>query len=82
LATALPGALLGDARLAAALARSNSVLGLVVSPEVQDTAEFAYRKAGIAHAGDVPGPFLLNFSSAEAPIPNLANAAAGVGALN
>jgi len=31
---------------------------------------------------DGPGPFLLSFSSAEAPIPNLANAAAGVGALN
>jgi adenylate cyclase len=41
-----------------------------------------YDKAGVAFAGDPPGDFLPGFDRVELPLPELAQAATGLGALN
>ncbi|MEM7695494.1 MAG: adenylate/guanylate cyclase domain-containing protein [Pseudomonadota bacterium] len=87
LAKAMEGLPRNDARLATALVAAPSVLGVALSdaraaPETDGENSFAAAKAGFAFAGDDPRRFLPAFSGATAPLPVLAGAAAGLGALN
>jgi len=69
-----------DARFARDIAVTHAVLGVVLS---DDGGSRAYpAKWGIAAAGDDPAAFLPRFSAAVVPLPGLADAAAGMGALN
>ncbi|MFG1299520.1 adenylate/guanylate cyclase domain-containing protein [Xanthobacter sp. V3C-3] len=69
-----------DAQLAAALSASPSVLGAVLTGAKTGGAYPA--KWGLASAGDDPLAFVPRFSGAVAPLPALAAAAQGIGALN
>ncbi|QRG08213.1 adenylate/guanylate cyclase domain-containing protein [Xanthobacter dioxanivorans] len=73
-----------DARFAGVLAASPSVLGAVLTDAQTGTkAGGAYpAKWGLASAGDDPLAFVPRFSGAVAPLPVLAEAAKGIGALN
>ena len=68
-----------DAILAAALARAPSVLGFALSDGV---AERPPVKAGFAEIGAPAMPFVASFAGAVPPLPALAAAAAGAGAVN
>jgi adenylate cyclase len=78
LMAAAGAALDNDTALAEAVARHRVVIGTAL----RDGGEPARAKAGFATAGDAPAPFLPGFSGATAPLPALAEAAAGIGALN
>ncbi|MFG1376531.1 CHASE2 domain-containing protein [Xanthobacter autotrophicus] len=78
--TALAGRESNDAILARALGESASVLGAVLT---RGPAGAPYpAKWGIAAAGDDPLAFVPRFAGAVAPLPGLATAAKGIGALN
>lgn len=79
-AGALAGQESSDAAFARALATLPSVLGAVLTDGGMETALPA--KWGIAAAGDDPLAFLPRFSAVVAPLPALAQAAAGIGVLN
>jgi adenylate cyclase len=77
---ALDGVPGNDDTFAQAVARSNVVLGAILTdngaaPDLPDRGGFVY-------AGDDPAPFLVTFSAGAAPLPKLARASAGIGALN
>lgn len=74
-----------DARFAAALARAPAVLGLTFRTDPPRPGTAPRRldpKAGIAIAGDPPGPYLPLFADLAAPIDVLAAVAPGLGATN
>lgn len=77
---ALAGREGNDAKLARALAAGPSVLGAVLTGAKAGGAYPA--KWGLAAAGDDPLAFVPRFSGAVAPLPFLAEAAKGIGALN
>ncbi|WP_367193325.1 CHASE2 domain-containing protein [Amorphus sp. 3PC139-8] len=77
---ALPPADAGDLSLAKALSNLPSVLGLILT-HGEKHGEVPH-KAGFASAGDDPRPFLPAFESVTAPLPPLAEAASGLGAMN
>ncbi|MFS8036246.1 CHASE2 domain-containing protein [Xanthobacter sp. AM11] len=79
-AAALAGREGNDEKLARALAAAPSVLGAVLTVERPGAAYPA--KWGLASAGDDPLGFVPHFSGAVAPLPLLAQAARGIGALN
>lgn len=79
-ASALAGRANNDAVLAGALGRLPVVLGAALA-NGQPGAPYA-AKWGVATAGDDPLLFVPHFSSAVAPLPELATATAGIGALN
>ncbi|MDI4666425.1 adenylate/guanylate cyclase domain-containing protein [Xanthobacter autotrophicus] len=78
--TALAGRQSNDEILARALGESPSVLGAVLTGARTGAAYPA--KWGIAAAGDDPLAFVPRFAGAVAPLPGLAAAAKGIGALN
>ncbi|MEP9350193.1 adenylate/guanylate cyclase domain-containing protein [Xanthobacter sp. KR7-225] len=78
--SALAGQETGDVLFARALRTLPSVLGAVLTGRGPQTALPA--KWGIAAAGDDPLAFLPRFAAVVAPLPALAEAAAGIGALN
>ncbi|MBB4197875.1 adenylate cyclase [Rhodoblastus sphagnicola] len=69
-----------DARFAAALATAPSVLGL--SFLNTPGGALPAPKAGVAMAGDDPALFIPAFAGVAAPLPQLAQAASGLGAVN
>jgi adenylate cyclase len=69
-----------DAILAAAIAKTPTVLGAILTQG--GSATQIPSKHGLATAGDDPLPFLSRFSSVVLPLPALNAAAAGIGALN
>lgn len=77
---ALAGRPSNDAQLAGTLAASPSVLGAVLTGAKTGAAYPA--KWGLASAGDDPLAFVPRFSGAVVPLPALAAAAQGIGALN
>jgi len=77
---ALAGVADPDQRLAAALARTASVLGLALTGE-QAGGAFA-PKAGFAVVGPDPAALPPSLPGLVAPLPGLAEAAAGLGAVN
>lgn len=78
--TALAGRESNDEILARALGESPSVLGAVLTGT--RTGATYPAKWGIAAAGDDPLAFAPRFAGAVAPLPGLAVAAKGIGALN
>jgi adenylate cyclase len=69
-----------DTAFATALANSNAVLGFSVSSNAPRLA--LKPKAGIAISGSDPGPSLPPVTGAVAPLPQLSDAAAGLGGLS
>lgn len=69
-----------DARFAATLAQYPSVLAASLHTEASATS-FPMR-AGLAVAGDDPAPFLRNFPGVAVSLPELTDAARGVGFIN
>jgi adenylate cyclase len=69
-----------DEKLAAAIGATPTVLGAILTNDERPVAYPA--KYGIATAGDDPKTLLPSFSSAVVPLPALATAASGLGALN
>jgi adenylate cyclase len=82
-ASAITAALAGqpsnDELLAAALKESPSVLSVALGEGGSTTFQ---AKAGFAFGGDDPRPFLLEFKGATHNLPELENAAQGIGAFN
>jgi adenylate cyclase len=76
---ALAGQPSNDDLFAAALKDSPSVLSVSLGESGSDTVE---AKAGFAFGGDDPRPFLLAFDGATRNLPELENAARGIGAFN
>ena len=76
---ALAGQLSNDGLFAAALKDTPSVLSVALGEGGSDTLE---AKAGFAFGGDDPRPFLLAFNGATRNLPELENAARGIGAFN
>lgn len=75
----------GDGSLAEIFSATPTVVGVVLGGDVEGKEERAglkADKAGFAFAGDHPGEFVPNFRSVQEPLPELAAAAAGLGALN
>jgi adenylate cyclase len=69
-----------DTAFATALANANAVLGFSVSSNAPRLA--LKPKAGIAISGSDPGPSLPPVTGAVAPLPQLSDAAAGLGGLS
>lgn len=69
----------GDEILAGSLRKAPSVLGATLA--AKGSTVFP-PKAGIVTAGDDPAPFLVAFPAIVAPLPQLADAAGGIGATN
>jgi adenylate cyclase len=78
---ALAGTIGNDALLAAAMARMPVVLGTILTNADGPSAPPA-AKTGFVHAGDDPLMWIVRYSSSTAPLPILAEAAAGIGAMN
>ncbi|MDE2364592.1 MAG: adenylate/guanylate cyclase domain-containing protein [Hyphomicrobiales bacterium] len=76
----LPGVGDYDSDFAQAISHSTVVLGAIFTNTGAPPALTV--KPGFAFAGDDPAPFLPTFRSGAAPLPKLAEPAAGVGALN
>ena len=76
---ALAGQPSNDEHFAAALKDTPSVLSVALGEGGSDTVE---AKAGFAFGGDDPRPFLLAFNGATRNLPELENAARGIGAFN
>jgi CHASE2 domain-containing sensor protein len=68
-----------DQQLAAALAKTPSVLGISL---VNDATTPFIGKSGFAVAGDDPAPFIQDFRGASGSLPILEQAARGLGATN
>jgi adenylate cyclase len=66
--------------LARSVSRAPTILAMVLTQD--DNREGVPVKTGFAIAGDDPRQFLLHFKSAVLPLPNLREAAAGLGAMN
>src|SRR5499427_4298536 len=76
---ALAGQPSNDELFAAALKDSPSVLSVALGEGASTTFQ---AKAGFAFGGDDPRPFLLEFKGATHNLPELENAARGIGAFN
>src|SRR5215472_14416671 len=76
---ALAGQPSNDELFAAALKDTPSVLSVTLGESGSDTVE---AKAGFAFGGDDPRPFLLDFNGATRNLPELEDAARGIGAFN
>src|SRR5215469_5587787 len=76
---ALAGQPSNDELFAAALKDSPSVLSVALGEGASTTFQ---AKAGFAFGGDDPRPFLLEFKGASQNLPELENAARGIGAFN
>ncbi len=88
-AEALQGVPRGDDLLARSLQKAPAVVGVLLEPGAgpgverpQSDRGFSDPKAGFAFAGDLPYDFLPNFGRINGPLPALAQAAVGLGALN
>ncbi|WP_162409634.1 CHASE2 domain-containing protein [Acuticoccus sediminis] len=85
-AAALQGVPRGDDMLAVSLQRAPSVVGVLLEADSgqQPSSDrgFSDPKAGYAFAGDPPHDFLPNYGQIKGPLPALAQAAVGLGALN
>ncbi|UOM34068.1 CHASE2 domain-containing protein [Acuticoccus sp. I52.16.1] len=88
-AAALQGVPRGDDMLAVSLQNAPAVVGVLLEagagPGVdapQADRGFTDPKAGFAFAGDPPDQFLPHFGRINGPLPGLAQAALGLGALN
>ena len=85
-AAALSGFESHDIRLANAMRKVPVVLGTILTQSARGQSGGAANpllvKTGITHIGDDPVPWVYDYSGAAAPLPVLAKAAAGVGALN
>ena len=77
--SAMAGRPSNDELFAAALKDTPSVLSVVLGEGANTTVQ---AKAGFAVAGDDPRPFLLEFKGASRNLPELENAARGIGAFN
>jgi adenylate cyclase len=80
LSTQLVGAETNDQTFAKTLGDIPAVLSASLLPN-SSTRDLA-PKAGFAHAGDDPQPFLFAFDGIAGPLPILAAAAKGIGAIN
>jgi adenylate cyclase len=80
LSAQLVGAETNDQAFAKTLADIPAVLSASLLP-ASTTRDLA-PKAGIAHAGDDPQPFIIAFDGIAGPLPVLAAAAKGIGAIN
>src|SRR5690606_12352946 len=69
-----------DAAFADIIAQTNVVAGFALTPEAGGRAPAV--KPGFAHAGDDPRPFILSFRGAVPNLPEIEEAAAGVGSFN
>jgi adenylate cyclase len=78
-AAAMAGQPTNDELLAEALRNTPSVLSVALGEGLSTTPP---TKAGFAFAGDDPRPFLLAFNGATQNLPELQNAAQGIGAFN
>ncbi len=78
---ALIGTIGNDVLLAAAMARMPVVLGTILTNADGPSAPTVV-KAGFVHAGDDPLKWIVRYPNASAPLPVLADAAAGIGAMN
>jgi adenylate cyclase len=76
----LVGAETNDQAFAKALGRMPAVLSASLL-SASSTRELV-PKAGFAHAGDEPAPFITTFGGVAGPLPILAEAAKGIGAIN
>src|SRR2546429_3883912 len=76
---ALAGQLSNDGLFAAAIKDAPRVLSVALGEGGRHTVE---AKAGFAFGGDDPRPFLLAFNGATRNLPELENAARGIGAFN
>jgi adenylate cyclase len=81
LQAALSGQITNDAAFAKAMAKLPVVLGSILT-QMGNARAAPIVKAGFAHAGDDPQPWVPAFSNATEPLPIFAQAAAGIGALN
>ena len=79
--TAMQGVESYDAQFAREISKATVVLGAIMT-NVGAPGASAPVKAGFAYAGDDPTPWLADFSSIAAPLPQLAQPAAGIGVLN
>ncbi|MBV8848095.1 MAG: CHASE2 domain-containing protein, partial [Methylobacteriaceae bacterium] len=80
LSTQLVGAETNDQAFGKTLADIPAVLSVSLLPS-SSTRDLA-PKAGFAHAGDEPLPFLIAYDGIAGPLPILAAAAKGIGAIN
>jgi adenylate cyclase len=72
----------GDLSLAHALADRPVVLGIFLTPTHNGSQASLTPKAGFSFVGDMPTSLLTTFSGVLPPIPELAQAAAGLGFVN
>ena len=77
--SAIAGRPSNDELFAEALKDTPSVLSVVLGEGADTTVQ---AKAGFAFAGDDPRPFLMEFKGASRNLPELENAARGIGAFN
>lgn len=69
-----------DAYFVDVIAQTNVVAGFALTPEAGGRPPAV--KPGFAHAGDDPTPFILSFRGAVPNLPEIEQAAAGVGSFN
>ncbi|MDF2994920.1 MAG: hypothetical protein K0R27_557 [Xanthobacteraceae bacterium] len=81
-AQALQGLPDNDSQLAEVVRSSPVVLGMVLTPNQRDAPPAVPMKFGIAAAGDNPLLFAPKLEGAVLPLPQLVEAASGLGALN
>jgi len=79
--SAMAGVEAYDAQFASEIGKASVVLGAIMTGSGPSGANTPV-KAGFAYAGDDPTPWLADFSSVAAPLPELAKPAAGIGVLN
>jgi adenylate cyclase len=72
----------GDAALAQAIQGRPVVLGVFLTPTHNGSQASLTTKAGFSFVGDPPTDFVAHFNGVLAPIPELADAASGMGFLN
>ena len=72
----------GDVAFAHAMADRPVVLGVALTPTHNGSQASLTARAGFSFIGDPPNPFLDKFNGVLAPIPELAENAAGLGFLN
>ena len=81
LQSALTGLISNDALFAQSMSQLPVVIGAIMT-QSGSTPTRAPVKAGFVHAGDEPQPWVPEYANVAAPLAILADAAAGVGALN
>ncbi len=81
LQSALASVASNDDRFAQSMTQMPVVIGAIMTQSGPTRAALSV-KAGFVHAGDEPQPWVTEYLHATAPLPVLADAAAGIGALN